>query len=367
MGKTRRKKHHTQPIGHSEVVAAETAKVPRTLVIKRGHNAAVVTPLVQDLRRVLEPYTARDLKERRHNKLKDFLSVTGTLGITHLLMLSATEQARHLRVARAPRGPTLTFKIKEFSLMREVAAAQRHPRNPDNAYKSPPLVVLNNFGSDAHMKLALVTFQNLFPSMQVRSVKLATCQRVVLVDYDAEANIFRLRHYTISATPAGASRRVRKLLSKREIPDLGRLNDVAEFVNSALSDASDSEADDVRPEVELSQNFIGRGNHENIQSTVRLHEVGPRLDLELLKVEEGVCEGMVLHHANVIKTAEEMAAQEKAHQDKAELKRNRREQQEINVQRKADFKESKRRRLLPDEDAADDTRVHERGDAGFLV
>ncbi len=36
-------------------------------------------------------------------------------------------------------------------------------------------------------------------------------------------------------------------------------------------------------------------------------QVGPRLELELVKVEEGLCEGRVLYHAHVAKTVEEAA------------------------------------------------------------
>lgn len=38
----------------------------------------------------------------------------------------------------------------------------------------------------------------------------------------------------------------------------------------------------------------------------RLVEIGPRLTLKLLKVEEGICDGEVLHHAYITKTPEEI-------------------------------------------------------------
>ena len=39
-----------------------------------------------------------------------------------------------------------------------------------------PLVVLNSFGGEEHLKLATVLFQNLFPSINVQNVQLHQCQ-----------------------------------------------------------------------------------------------------------------------------------------------------------------------------------------------
>lgn len=41
-------------------------------------------------------------------------------------------------------------------------------------------------------------------------------------------------------------------------------------------------------------------------------QIGPRLELEIVKVEEGLCDGKVLYHGFVHKTAGE-AAQQKRH------------------------------------------------------
>jgi ribosome biogenesis protein SSF1/2 len=49
------------------------------------------------------PNTASSLRESKRNSLKDFVSVAGPLGVSHFLMLTATEKATYLRVAKAPR------------------------------------------------------------------------------------------------------------------------------------------------------------------------------------------------------------------------------------------------------------------------
>jgi ribosome biogenesis protein SSF1/2 len=39
-----------------------------------------------------------------------------------------------------------------------------------------------------------------------------------------------------------------------------------------------------------------------------LTELGPRLKLELIKIEEGICEGQVMYHSLITKTEAELAA-----------------------------------------------------------
>lgn len=59
-------------------------------------------------------------------------------------------------------------------------------------------------------------------------------------------------------------------------------------------------------------------------------QIGPRLELEVVKVEEGLCEGKVLYHSFVRKSAGE-AAQQKRHlsekQIEDQLRAKRRHQQ----------------------------------------
>jgi len=63
------------------------------------------------------------------------------MGVSHFLILSKTETAPYLRVARTPQGPTLTFKIHEYSLAADVAQSQLRPRCPQDLFKNAPLVI----------------------------------------------------------------------------------------------------------------------------------------------------------------------------------------------------------------------------------
>lgn len=75
--------------------------------------------------------------------MKDFLNVAGPMGVTHFLILSKPKSVPHLRVARTPQGPTLTFEILEYALAADLARAQTRPRCPQGIFNNSPLVSLH--------------------------------------------------------------------------------------------------------------------------------------------------------------------------------------------------------------------------------
>lgn len=104
---------------------------------------------------MMEPNTASRLKERKSNKLRDFLTMCGPLGVTHLVLFSqkSARDAKgssstngevvgniNMRIARAPRGPTVTFRVNKFALNRDVVKAQRKVRATGGEYLTAPLV-----------------------------------------------------------------------------------------------------------------------------------------------------------------------------------------------------------------------------------
>lgn len=117
-----------------------TEKVPKSFVLKKGKVHSNVSDLAEEMRRVMEPHTARKLRERAKNTVKDYVSVSSVLGVTHLLVFTQTDKTLSLRVCRTPSGPTLTFKVRQFSLMRHVRALQKRPVEVNQAYKTSPLV-----------------------------------------------------------------------------------------------------------------------------------------------------------------------------------------------------------------------------------
>ncbi|GBG58826.1 hypothetical protein CBR_g227 [Chara braunii] len=288
------------------------------------------------------PNTALRLKESSRNNMKDFLQVAGPLGVTHFMALSTTKESPYLRIMKTPRGPTLTFKIHNYSLAKDVALSQKRPKSPPAIYANPPLVVMNNFGqNEDHLKLITIMFQNMFPPINVNTVKLANCRRVLLLNYNKDTQRIDFRHFLITAQPVGVARNIRKLVQKHQVPDLGGLQDVSEFLRSGYG--SESEVEEETSRVTLPQDLKGGGNRASNQSAVKLQEIGPRMELQLIKVEAGLCSGDVLFHAYVHKTPEEIAALREQAEKKEVLRKQRKAEQEANVKRKM-AKASKRGR-----------------------
>ncbi|OQS01029.1 SWI4 1, Peter Pan-like protein suppressor [Achlya hypogyna] len=320
-------------------------KVPKSFVFKMGKAPGCVINLVQDMRQVMLPYTAEKLREKRKNTIQDFVAVAAPLGVSHFVAFSHTDAGTNMKLVRLPRGPTLSFKVVGYTLMKHVHAIQKRPVDASLAFKTSPLVVLNNFnGTEDHVKLLNVTFQNMFPAIDVQTISLADCRRVVLFHYDKETGHVEFRQYVIRAMPLGLSKSVKTLVKSR-IPNLGNVEDISDFVfgNTNTGMTSDSEVDDEAAHIVLPDKFRGRGNQKSEKSAVRLAEVGPRLTLKLVKVEKGVCDGDILYHAFVQKTPEE-AAKIKARKDMENaLKRKRREEQAANVAAKTEAKEAKKK------------------------
>ena len=66
--------------------------------------------------------------------------MSNPLGVTHFAVFNQTESGSNLRIARVPRGPTLCFKIVNYSLIKDVLNAQVKPKSPGMEYRFAPLV-----------------------------------------------------------------------------------------------------------------------------------------------------------------------------------------------------------------------------------
>ena len=363
---------------------------------------------------MMRPNTAEKLKETKTNTLRDFVDVAGTLGITHFMMLTSPRQKisktkamkmsphkNYLKVAAAPRGPTITFAINGYSLMSDVRQRQQHPRDNTSAMKVPPLVVLSGFGDTikedralphdsshanrssnvsarqetSHLKLTSTVLQNLFPMINVQSLRPHTCRRVVLFTCEgcsdsgredgiaAKGNeVIVMRHYEISIQSTDVHGGFKALTDmSASIPDLSRFDSLSDWVNDSIlnnessvlpnentktvhnnerssrSKDFDSSGDVSTARIELAEGAKGKGGPSSCK--VCLHEIGPRLNLILQKIEDGLCEGEVLYHKDIVKSVEEAdRTKERIFREK-NLKQQRRLEQEANVRRKLRLKE----------------------------
>ena len=133
------------------------------------------------MRELMYPNTALKLKESKKNTLKDFVSVAGVFGVTHMMMFTQTEKANYVKFLKNPKGPTITFRIEEYSLAKDVIKYQQSHRRYmkifDKILQSPPLLIMNGFhqsdkpdsGLDAY-KIVSLMIQSMFPPIKVQSV-----------------------------------------------------------------------------------------------------------------------------------------------------------------------------------------------------
>ncbi|KAL5018280.1 hypothetical protein ScPMuIL_004002 [Solemya velum] len=342
-GKSARKAQQNQLPNQEE----EYRKAPHTFVFPRGHVGKNIRQLIRDVRRVMEPYTASKLQAGKKNVLKDYVSVAGPLHVTHFLMFTKTDLANNLKVARLPKGPTLTFKLKNYCLVADLISSLKRPNYEQKQFMHPPLLVMNNFsGEGLHTKLMTTMFQNMFPSLNVNKIKLNTIKRCLLLNYDPDTKTLELRHYNVRIVPVGMSRGVKKLIQAK-VPDMGRFTDISEYVyrDGNLSE-SEVELEGPDSEVVVPQHLGSRGNIKSAKSAVRLTELGPRLTLQLVKIEEGLCNGEVLFHEFIQKSAHEMESIKAFREKKRKLKESRRQQQLQNVKRKEKEKEEHKKKSL---------------------
>lgn len=342
----------------------DKAKLPRSMVIKIGEKKRQVTnslsQLVQDFRQIMLPHTAAKLRERKSNRLRDFITMAGPLGVSHLMIFSQSVNGNTtLRIAKTPRGPTLNFRVLQYSLCKDVQKFIKNFKTLNAAdLLQPPLLVMNGFSSNQResSKDALLTslFQNMFPSISTQATKVSSIKRVLMLNRlkDRETDTIDIRHYVIETRIVDGSKQVKKLSTVKsklgkQLPNMSRAEDISDYLLDPYGGGgytSESEVEEENMTVEVEQNEANNKKTSNEGSKIKEHttqkraikliEVGPRLRLELRKIEEGICEGKTLYHAFVDKSKEEVAALEKKHQLREALRQQRRKEQEENVRKK---------------------------------
>ncbi|KTF90982.1 hypothetical protein cypCar_00015491 [Cyprinus carpio] len=307
MGKTKTKNQKKAREAASRVAEETYSTVPHTFVFHRGQIGKNVTQLVADMRRVMEPFTARSLKVRKNNVLKDFVAVAGPLGITHFSIFSKTENTVNMRLARLPKGPTLYFRVAKYTLSKDVVSSLKRHRMHEQQFSHHPLLVLNNFGIEGmHIKLMATMFQNMFPSINVHKLNLNSIKRCVLLNYDPVSQEVEFRHYSLKVVPVGMSRGVKKLMQEK-FPNMSKLEDISELL---------------------------------------MKLIGPRMTLQLVKISEGMGEGKVLYHSFISKTEEEIQEMLKRKEARLKEKEERKRKQEQNVALKKEKRDQNKQKSL---------------------
>jgi ribosome biogenesis protein SSF1/2 len=172
-------------------------------------------------------------------------------------------------------------------------------------------------------------------------MNLSSCKRIILFNLNDD-NEIEFRHYGLSARQRAIHRGIKKLLNKKQVPNLAKYQDVADFIlrsqgrnNLSGAYSSESEVDDLPgSKIDLPDDFQDKKKNSSV--ALRLHELGPRLKLKLNKIEEGLCRGNVVYHSIIKKSPSEVKKNIDGLKNKRELKEKRKALQEKNVRAKAE-------------------------------
>lgn len=210
--------------------SAEIINAPHSFVLHRGLPCTYVSLLTKDFRGMMEPFTASALRERKNNKIKDFVSLSGVFHVSHMCIFQKTKTRLSFKIARLPRGPTLSFKVHQFTLAKDVIGSMKKQYVDKDAFHHAPLVILNNFtGAGKHLKLMATTFQNMYPTINLATVQLSTMKRCVLMSYNPVTNLIDIRHFAITVAPIGLNRGIKKVVLGK-VPNLAKHEDIADFI-----------------------------------------------------------------------------------------------------------------------------------------
>ncbi|KAK8394734.1 hypothetical protein O3P69_005903 [Scylla paramamosain] len=324
-----------------------TEQHPQCFVITRGNAGPTLSKLMQDFRNVMEPNTASRLRNTKRNSLKDFVAIAATLHVTHLVIFTQTKLGMYLKLCRLPHGPSLIFRINNFAQCKDVLSTIKKQHTNPGMYLMGPCLMTNLQPEEGDLQLQLVAkmFLDMFPTITPHEAKTKSIQRCCLIHFDAEEGVFDFRHYAIQVVPVGLSKAVKKF-KKRKLPDLSNFTDVSEFMTkSGMLSESEAE-DDPSAQVTVPPSKKASKKLGPQKSSVRLSELGPRLTLQLMKIEEGLLEGKVLYSSLYIKSAEEKLELEKRRRVKKQLKAKRKKEQEENVEAKKKKKEEHKKKCL---------------------
>lgn len=301
--KIRKKKKNSRRYKGSSWEPAAVKEAQHSFVIKRGQIGNGLNKFLIDFRTVLEPFTATKLQVMKKNSVRDFVNVASIFHVQNMLIITKTDKSAYLRFCKLPRGPTVTYKILDYTLKKDIVASQKKPSTSPDLYLRAPLVIMKSFnekveGDEEHQfdqnELQSVLWQGLFPSIDVRHLKLLKMKRCCLLQLDPKTGNIHFRHYAIKVRPVGVTKQLRRLVTRKNVPDLGKLQNIDDMfddggMSSGASDGEDDQIDETRHVPTSTEEF------STSKSAIRLVELGPRLTLKLHRIQDGLLGGVKLY------------------------------------------------------------------------
>jgi len=139
-----------------------------------------------------------------------------------------------------------------------------------------------NKPSDKMYNFVTLMLKGFFPPIDISTVKTDNIRRIVLFFYDKKNDNIELRHYTLKQEISGINKRIRNLVHAKKIPDLRKFDDISDYIIQNLEFKINK---DLNESVDSEHTVNSNPNKPKRQMiVVKLHEIGPRLTLKLVKI-----------------------------------------------------------------------------------
>jgi len=337
---------------------------PTSIIIKRGHVGKYIRKLTTEMRLVMYPYTLINLKESKKNNIKDFLSLVDIYGLSHMMMFTNTEKHSYLHFAKMPKGPTVTFIIDKYILSSDIFSNVEKDQIPlTKSYGHIPLLIMNGFNNtkipeeyNDSIKIVAMMFQSFFPPVNLGEVQIKKFKRVVLINLMLNKDVYtgkikpeiEFRHYDIELQKYSVKKTISNLINNLgKTKDLSNFNNISDYIlkHSGYSSCSDNE-EEAKCEILDEQN-------KSDKTSIKLKEIGPRMNLKIFKIQEGFFKGNVVYHSLIKKSKKEIYEIMTEKKNKEKEKKERQKIQDENIIKKQELIKMKQKEQQENEENKD--------------
>ncbi|CAL6026033.1 Brix_domain-containing protein [Hexamita inflata] len=263
-----------------------------SLVYKRGQTSTHVVDLVKSVKQMMEPCTYPNFRMRKTNTIKDIVAISSGLDVAFLLQFTSNGTGTNMQVVRVPHGPSLLFQVHKYTteLQKETMI-------------TAPLTILNGFSNSDEDLMMKETFKNMFPSVDMSSQQVI--ERIIVVN-KLESGLIQIRHYRFQNLQ-GVDQGLLSMIHSKQ----AKVETIEQILNG-------TQVDD------------------------RVQEIGPRIDISLIRILGGLMRGEMLFHK--YKDFKE-AQQNKELEQKAKRTQKIQKKQEIEELRKRQYLAKKKAEL----------------------
>jgi ribosome biogenesis protein SSF1/2 len=206
------------------------------------------------------------------------------------------------------------MKVASFSLVsdirRQIKSGGVGMSKQDEQH--PPVAILNGFknASNEFASLLAEALKGLIPPIDIGKINMKTCRRVVLFDYNPTSNTLSMRHYRVNLvstsvdngsdaitteTPTQAVGMILNSRKSSKIPNLGHLVSISDLIGKPKAITDDDSAEQGAAAAADGAVEIYEKSRIPRKTSLKLSEIGPRIECNISRVFSGVEEGTILY------------------------------------------------------------------------